>query len=381
MQLPHALPRPLTEFPLPRLFRLLEKKRGERRTGSNLVGSVGEALLYGALFLLGVTALSTLIAVHFWQPQNAWYSVGVGFWLMVVVLSSFVFTGGIGLIWTVVRLGISAERRSALATHASALDLVHETVPRPKNHPTVPAFDGLTDSPGTELAYRLPTSQSPGWRLLAKTIFVLLWNGLACVLIVWVVAEPGWFLACFLIPYLGVSGWTIYYLLQQIWLHTGLGQTAVEISDHPLLPGREYQVNLSQAGHIDVKSIELWLVCEEEVTYRQGTDIRHEICKVFEQQLVTQGPVEIDSATPFRFTCTLPIPAAAMHSFQSEHNSVHWKLVVRCAPAHWPEFERRFPIVVFPGEATLRAVVTPAQTGQATRGQRKATTASIEVVA
>jgi len=301
---------------------------------------------------------------------------------MVVVLSSFVFTGGIGLIWTVVRLGISAERRSALATHASALDLVHETVPRPKNHPTVPAFDGLTDSPGTELAYRLPTSQSPGWRLLAKTIFALLWNGLACVLIVWVVAEPGWFLACFLIPYLGVSGWTVYYLLQQIWLHTGLGQTAVEISDHPLLPGREYQVHLSQAGHIDVKSIELWLVCEEEVTYRQGTDIRHEVCKVFEQQLVTQGPVEIDSATPFRVTCTFPIPAAAMHSFQMEHNSVHWKLVVRCAPAHWPEFERRFPIVVFPGEATLRAVVTPAQTGQATRGQRKAAAAaSIEVVA
>ena len=193
-------------------------------------------------------------------------------------------------------------------------DLVHETVPRSKNHPTVPAFDGLTDSPGTELAYRLPTSQSPGWRLLAKTIFVLLWNGLACVLIVWVVAEPGWFLACFLIPYLGVSGWTIYYLLQQIWIHTGLGQTAVEISDHPLLPGREYQVHLSQAGHIDVKSIELWLVCEEEVTYRQGTDIRHEICKVFEQQLVTQGPVEIDSATPFR--CHLHAPhSRRRHAF------------------------------------------------------------------
>ncbi len=371
---------------MPRLFRLLEKKRGERRTGSNLVGSVGEALLYGALFLLGVTALSTLIAVHFWQPQSAWYSVGVGFWLMVVVLSSFVFTGGIGLIWTVVRLGISAERRSALATHASALDLVHETVPRPKNHPTVPAFDGLTDSPGTELAYRLPTSQSPGWRLLAKTIFALLWNGIACVLFViaaksWLEGEPQWFLTCFIIPYLGVSGWTIYYLLQQIWIHTGLGQTAVEISDHPLLPGREYQVHLSQAGHIDVKSIELWLVCEEEVTYRQGTDIRHEVCKVFEQQLLAQGPLEIDSATPFRVTCTLPIPAAAMHSFQLEHNSIHWKLVVRCAPAHWPEFERRFPLVVFPGEATLRAVVTPAQTGQATRGQRKAAAASIEVVA
>lgn len=370
---------------MPRLFRLLEKKRGERRTGSNLVGSVGEALLYGALFLLGVTALTALIGIHFWQQQSAWYSVGVGFWLMVVVLSSFVFTGGIGLLWTAVRLGISAERRSALATHASALDLVHDTVPRSKDHPTVPAFDGLTDSPGTELAYRLPTSQSPGWRLLAKTIFALLWNGIACVLFVmaaksWLEGRPQWFLTCFLVPYFAVSGWSIYFLLKQIWLHTGLGQTAVEISDHPLLPGRAYQVHLSQAGHLNVKSIELWLVCEEEVTYRQGTDVRHELCKVFEQQILAQGPVEIKPATPFRATCTLPIPQAAMHSFQSEHNAVYWKLIVKCAPAHWPEFERRHPIVVFPGEATLRAVVTPAQTGQATRGTRSAA-ASIEVVA
>ena len=161
----------ITEFPLPRLFRLLEKKRGERRTGSNLVGSVGEALLYGALFLLGVTALSTLVAVHFWQPQNAWYSVGVGFWLMVVVLSSFVFTGGIGLIWTVVRLGISAERRSALATHASALDLVHDTVPRPRTirrsqrstaSPTAPA-------PNSPIAFRLRNRPAGGcWPKLSS---------------------------------------------------------------------------------------------------------------------------------------------------------------------------------------------------------------------
>jgi len=373
------------EIRLSRLFRLLEKKRGERRTGSNLVGSLGEALLYGAMFLLGVTALSALVAAHVWRPDSAWYSVGVGFWLMVVVLSSFVFTGGIGLIWTAVRLGISAERRSALATHAGALDLIHDTVPRPKDHPTVPAFDGLTDSPGTELAYRLPSSQSPGWRLLAKTIFALLWNGIACVLFVlaaksWLEGKPEWFLTCFLVPYLGVSGWSIYYLLQQIWIHTGLGPTAVEISDHPLYPGREYQVHLTQSGHLDIKSIELWLLCEEEVTYRQGTDIRHEVCKVFEQQLLVHGSVEIDPATPFRSTCTLPIPIAAMHSFQAEYNSVHWKLLVRCAPAHWPQFERRYPIVVFPGEATLRAVITPAMT-PATRNQRSAASAPIEVVA
>jgi hypothetical protein len=43
-----------------------------------------------------------------------------------------------------------------------------------------------------------------------------------------------------------------------------------------------------------------------------------------------------------------------MHSFQSEHNAVHWWLVVRGSLAYWPQFERRFPIIVYPGETTMR---------------------------
>ena len=34
-----------------------------------------------------------------------------------------------------------------------------------------------------------------------------------------------------------------------------------------------------------------------------------------------------------------------MHSFHSAHNSLNWKLVVRGEVAHWPPFERGFPIV------------------------------------
>ena len=38
------------------------KKRGDRRTGSAVMGSVGEALLYAVLFLLGVVGLVVMIA-------------------------------------------------------------------------------------------------------------------------------------------------------------------------------------------------------------------------------------------------------------------------------------------------------------------------------
>jgi hypothetical protein len=345
-----------------RLFRFLEKKRGERRTGSNLAGSVGEAVFCGAMFLLGVLGLATLLAMQVLQYDPGSLAIGVGWWLMVLVMASFAVIGGVGLIRTALRVGASAERRGAMARQAADLDIVREAVPRPKHYPTVPSFEGLTNSPGIELAYRLPPSSTPGWRLLATTIFALAWNAVGCVLLVWaaqghVARQPDWFLTIFLIPYLAVGAWAASYLLQLLRIHTGMGLTTVEISDCPLVPGREYQVVLAQQGHITVKSLELWLVCEEEATYRQGTDIRTEVRRVHEQRLAEHHDFRIEPIEPFQTTATLPLPATAMHSFHSAHNSLNWKLVVRGEVTGWPEFERGFSIVVYPGEATLRVEV------------------------
>ncbi|MFO0884266.1 MAG: hypothetical protein U0894_08770 [Pirellulales bacterium] len=77
------------------------------------------------------------------------------------MLASFAIMGGVGLVWTVLRLGISAERRSALTREASSMDLFHAVVPLAEKFPTLPPHDGLTNSPGIELAYRLPPAESP----------------------------------------------------------------------------------------------------------------------------------------------------------------------------------------------------------------------------
>jgi hypothetical protein len=346
-----------------RLFRFVEKKRGQRRTGSNLVGGVGEALVYGSLLLVGVMLLTALVVNQVLAPDPGSFALGVGRWLGILVMASFVIIGGGGLMYAVLRIGTSAERRGAMARQASELDLVSETVPRPKHYPTVPPYEGLTNSPGVELAYRLPPSQSPGWRLMATTIFAASWNSVACVLAVWAVTShlagrPEWFLTVFLLPFAGVGVWAIRYWLRQIWIDTGMGLTTLEISDCPLLPGHEYQAILAQQGHIAVKSLELWLVCEEEATYRQGTDIRTEVRRVVEQRLWTHGDFRIEPSEPFQAAVIVSIPAAAMHSFHAPHNSVNWKLLVRGEVAHWPAFERGFPIVVYPGESTQRVEVS-----------------------
>ena len=95
------------------------------------------------------------------------------------------------------------------------------------------------------------------------------------------------------------------------------------------------------------------LVCEEEATYRQGTDIRTESRRVYEQRIATFGNFRIEPIEPFQTTETIAIPAAAMHSFHSTHNSVHWRLLVSGEVSGWPPFSRGFPVVVHPGDVIV----------------------------
>ncbi|HZN35297.1 MAG TPA: hypothetical protein VFB80_15820 [Pirellulaceae bacterium] len=345
-----------------RLFRFVEKKRGGRRTGSNLVGNFGEALFFGSLFLVGMLALSVLLASHLLAPDPASFTIGFGKWLFLLLMASFVLLGGGGMIWTVLRIGVSAERRSALATRAVDLDLMQEAVPRPRNYPAIPPFDGLVNSPGIDLAYRLPPAQTPGWQLLAMTIFGLLWTGVVCFFTVWTISNalagrPEWLLTALLVPFWAVCYWAIREFLQLLVVNSGTGSTTVEISDLPLAPGHEYQVAIAQHGQLTMKSLELWLVCEEEATFTQGTDIRSEVREVWRQLCFERRDFRIEAGVPFQEQCAIAVPPTAMHSFYSPHNAVRWKLVARGEADGWPAFERGFPLVVYPGEATQQVEV------------------------
>ena len=96
-----------------RIFRLWQKKRGDRRTGSKLVGSVGEAAFFGVLHLLGGVTLTHLIIRYAQNPQAEAFRFGsgYGYWLMVLVSTSFLLIGGGGLILTALQAGTSAEGR------------------------------------------------------------------------------------------------------------------------------------------------------------------------------------------------------------------------------------------------------------------------------
>jgi hypothetical protein len=422
-------------------FRIYQKKRGNRRTGSKALGSIGEAAFFTALFVLGCAGLVAIFATlvipeyranhvfvehrcvvrdkqlarketpdgtlfrpeirieyvvnqqtyvvrtydirqafsageedkqaildqfEIGQQYPCWYDpadpkVAVlvrgyswWFWLTFLVPASFVVIGGAGLVYAVLTWGKSAERRAAPAGRLGPRELPGRRA-RPKTeHPTLPDPANITNSPGTELAYRLPVASSTGVRLVVWLLAALGWNGMVAVLAVWAITghlagQPDWILTAFTLPFAIIGIGLLLVFLRQFLLTTGVGPTFIEISDQPLVPGKRYDLFLSQAGRLTVNCLEVLFVCEEEATYRHGTDARTEARRVYEQSVFRQERFEIRHGVPFEARFPIEVPVGAMHSFQSEHNEVNWRVIVKGDVVGWPSYERSFPVIVFPG--------------------------------
>lgn len=337
-----------------RSFRIWGKKRGDRRTGSQRLGNVGEALFFAVLFLVGTFALIAVVTSYIVKLAEAEaYVSGWGLWLVLLILASLIVIGAGGMTRSIMRVGASAERRSALAKRATDIDILGDALPSGRDYPTIPRDENLTNSPGTTLAYRLPIARSPGGKLLAAALFCVGWNGLVSVIAVLAVtshlsSRSNWFLTIFLLPFAVVGVRSVYLFLRLLLNATAIGPTNVEVSSQPFYPGHSYRVFIKQAGRISARSLRLLLVCDEEAIYRQGTDVRTEQRRVHEQQVLRERDFEIAPPKPFERQCRLVIPDHVMHSFKSNHNAIKWKLIVQGEVARWQSFERDFPVLVYP---------------------------------
>ena len=214
-------------------------------------------------------------------------------WLVFTVPVSFIIIGAGGLIYVLLHWGKSAERRAAdgSARGQRERDFFGASGAGDRRYPTVPQGADMTNSPGTKLKFRLPMATSPGWALFG-TLGVLhrlerhrggvRRDGRQRAISP---ASRDWLLTLFTVPFAAIGVWAIVVLVRQLLVATGIGPTLVEISDHPLYPGGQYRVFLSQSGWLTVNRLRVSLVCEEVATYRQGTDTRTETREVFRQEL------------------------------------------------------------------------------------------------
>lgn len=337
-----------------RLVRLWGKKRGQRMSGWWLVGSVGEAAFFGALFLLGIVSLTTIGTWQVFWPQSQIIRIGVGFWLMIIASASFILIGLSGLVFQVAQTVASRELRTALAQKAKREHARRsEGVGSDATPPTLPRLRSFTESPGVQLAFRLAVERGEIAPFLLSSLFALAWNTMLAILAVIAAqniarGQPEWFLNVILVPFACVGFWSTRWFFRLLKRHTGIGPTAVEISDLPLLPGSDFSVYVCQYGRVDFRNLTILLVCFEESTYQQGTDLRTERVEVARHVLFEQESCSAEPEKPLEIHCQYRLPADTMHTFQSQHNAVVWKIVVEGDAPRWPSFCRKFPVVVHP---------------------------------
>ncbi|MEX2170116.1 MAG: hypothetical protein WD851_12465 [Pirellulales bacterium] len=285
-------------------------------------------------------------------------------WLVALIPTSLMVFGAIGAARTVRQWNASSEWQ-AVSQQMSSFDI---RAVQPVTGPTldaVPSVDRVIDSPGVRLAHRLPIDGSPNWRLAAMAAVCLCWNGLVVVfverlLVQYLNGTANWLIAAIVIPFTIAGVWLIVLLVREAWSVVGIGTTQLEISHHPLQAGGQCDLFLIQSGQMTVKQLTVSLICEERAVYREGTDTREWVEPVYRECVLRERNFTIEHGQPFESQFSMGIPAQSMHSFRSRHNEVRWLLEV-CGTTHrWPEFQRRFPIYVYPEATTPTDYKSPA---------------------
>lgn len=348
-----------------RRFRLWEKKRGERQTGSSWWGTAGEAIFFAALFLVGVFALTEVVTLWWVASDDSFLGSNWALILSVVVLGTLILSSAALAIYSATLTATSAERRAAIAQRATSRDLLDDLRSASTAYPSIPNDAHWKISPGVRLKYRLPSSSTIGIRLVVSAVFTLCWNAAVIVLAVLEFnfggQEPARQLREFLSrPWINLTGVVIagfagfgvylsYRLVRQLTAAEAMGPTHVEVSAQPFQPGDRYRAVVTQHGHLQIRSLEMRLVCDEEVSFSEGTDTRTESRRVFDELVCRVEDVTILPSEPFHMEATIDVPVDAMHSFATNHNSVTWKLAVTAESKKWPQIHRIFPLVMHPG--------------------------------
>lgn len=276
-------------------------------------------------------------------------------WLLLLAPGALIVLGGGGLTFRVASLGKSAERRAALDAKRKSVELFDESPPAVPEWPTIPSDYDVTNSPGTKLAYRLPIDTSPGWKLAGTAIACAVWNVAAAILGSVALrdhldGDPNWLLTALTLPFVAAGVWLVIHVIR-LWVNTtGVGPPRVEISAHPLAPGKTYTINLwlPQTGQLRFDGFTMSLVCEERAVYRLGTDSQTMTQRVYERLILGGDETTVRQTDSYEAEAALSIPSTAMHSFRGRHNGVDWKLLLRGRIKGWPDYERAYPLVVYP---------------------------------
>lgn len=279
------------------------------------------------------------------NPSQALLERDLG-WSALFVLFPLPFIGiGLGGLWWILRKRSSAKqalssrdssralgRKSGQLSHlAGEADIYHRA-----DH----------SAPSAEKSF------SPGGgrikKLLGVLLFAVFWNGIVSVFLTiatksWLSGNPEWFLTLFLIPFviigLGAVGFCFYTLLALFNPAPKLTITPGELTlgDHCDI---SWKIS-SRAQRLNQFSI--YLIGEEEATYRRGTNTVTDT-QIFHEQLLFETS---DPRQATRGSTTFSLPTNTMPSWKSKNNQIEWSLIVQGDISLWPDIKDSYKLKVF----------------------------------
>ena len=297
--------------------------------------------------------------VHCWyrinHPEQAivFWEVSIWGWFLLLLSFALIILGLIGLPQSFRLLAVSKERQAALLTLPKE-GLPKDGAKRTTDWPTIPDIRGINESPGTHLSYRLPLGHRPIFPLVGQTLVAIAWTVIALVILIQSFFDASDVLWDYILNiafrglFCGVGIALFYGVARQLWITFRVAPTLLELSDHPIYPGRKYRILLHQDGILRFQNLSVDLVCEEIARFHQGTDTVTHRQDVFRQTIFSRSDFRTTPDEPLHEEFLVQLPEGAMHSFRQKNNEVAWKLEFVANLAGWSELRRDCPIVVRP---------------------------------
>jgi len=201
----------------------------------------------------------------------------------------------------------------------------------------------------------LKSSTSPVVRVLGTFFVTIFWNGIVSVFLFHVIesfqeGSPEWFMALFLVPFVGVGfflvGATIHSIL-------ALANPRVRLWLDPASPspGGSTRVAWEFTGAVQrIRKLRIYLEGREEATYRRGSS------SSTEKSVFARLPIaEIESSwmDMVRGEGALQIPVGVPPSFAARNNKILWVVKVRGEIARFPDVAEEFEITMSPQKGLL----------------------------
>jgi hypothetical protein len=347
-------------------YTILFRGRVFRRENRGWLAGLAESILAASLLLSGVVFLVTVLTLTFRDKSLGvdgagesidWYYLS----LQMLVAVALIGVGTWRIVWLLWKVGVSAERRSAIVKkavdQAGELELVREFRLQRDDLPTVP-LDLYPPHQGIWKKFRLVPSPRNVWGLVAASTFSVVFVVLTTILLLTAthtidVPKADLFASALAVPIGLAAVYSIWQFFRQFLKLTGIGPTSIEIDRYPLVPGEEFQITLTQMGRVRLQLLDVEIVCLEEATFSEGTDIRTERTTVYSQRLLRRRGVVLNPDAVWRTDLTLKLPADAIHSFRSRSNRIQWKLIVTAKALSWPRLRRNFAFTVHPRSSVV----------------------------